>query len=198
MPRLASVDEANLVLDHAGQVNVFLVAGVLSVGGFVGSDGVPDLPALRAASASGSRQCRSFALCAVEDRRRHRWEEAPPNLDDHIRLVGAVPGRAGLERLCGELMAVPLPIDRPMWEMLLVPGASGVGVGVVLRIHHALADGMAAVAIVQQLFDPSDAPAPSAPPPWAVESAKPARMAQSILERVGFGLPPHPDDPERS
>ena len=42
-----------------------------------------------------------------------------------------------------------------MWEILLVPGASVDGIGVVLRIHHALADGIAAVAIAQQLFDPS-------------------------------------------
>ena len=35
------------MLDHPGQVNVFLIACLLSPGGFVGRDGGPDLPALR-------------------------------------------------------------------------------------------------------------------------------------------------------
>ena len=34
-----------------------------------------------------------------------------------------------------------------------MPGASAGRVGLVLRIHHAIADGMAAVAIAQQLFE---------------------------------------------
>lgn len=45
--RLAAVDEANLVLDHVGQVNVFLIAGMLSPGGFMGDDGRADLGVLR-------------------------------------------------------------------------------------------------------------------------------------------------------
>ena len=40
--RLAPVDEANLVIDHAGQVNVFLIAGLLAPGGFVGRAGSPE------------------------------------------------------------------------------------------------------------------------------------------------------------
>ncbi|WP_286166902.1 hypothetical protein [Arthrobacter sp. AQ5-05] len=32
---LPAVDEANLVLDHVGQVNVFLIAGLVAPGGFV-------------------------------------------------------------------------------------------------------------------------------------------------------------------
>lgn len=44
MQRLAPADEANLVLDHSGQVNVFLVVGLLAHGGFIGDDGVLDLP----------------------------------------------------------------------------------------------------------------------------------------------------------
>ena len=49
--RLAPADEANLVLDRAGQVNVFLVACRLGPGGFVDAATGPDLTALRAALA---------------------------------------------------------------------------------------------------------------------------------------------------
>lgn len=46
---LRPADEANLVLDHPGQVNVFLVAGLLAPGGFVSHAGELDAEAVRAA-----------------------------------------------------------------------------------------------------------------------------------------------------
>ena len=61
--RLAAVDEANLVLDHVGQVNVFLIAGLLAPGGFVGADGRPDLTALRTCSRRGSPRSRRCDAC---------------------------------------------------------------------------------------------------------------------------------------
>ncbi|MDQ0894855.1 wax ester/triacylglycerol synthase domain-containing protein [Agromyces ramosus] len=154
--RLAAVDEANIVLDHAGQVNVFLVAGLLSNGGFVGPDGTPDFELLRSALRERIAELPPLRKVPVAAGRRHRWDEVSPDLEHHVRLVEAVDGLAGLERLCGELMSVPLGLDRPLWEILIVPGASPGQVGVVLRIHHAVADGMAAVAISQRLFDPSE------------------------------------------
>ena len=186
--RLASVDEANLVLDHTGQVNVFLVAGLLSVGGFVGQGGVPDMSALRAVVGERIAAVPELRRIAVGTGRRHRWEEASPDLDHHVRLVGTETGRSGLERLCGELMSMPLPRGRPMWELLIVPGASAVGVGMVLRIHHALADGMTAVSIVQRLFDGSGEPAPQAAPSRPSAESSMGRHAGDILGRVGLGL----------
>ena len=150
--RLAAVDEANLVLDHAGQVNVFLVAGNLAPGGFVGPDGTPDVDALRATLNERIEALRPLRRVAVPAGRGHRWIDASPDLEHHIRLSEAVDGLSGLEQKSAELMCVPLARDRPLWELLVVPNAAG-GTGVVLRIHHAVADGMAAVAIVQQLFD---------------------------------------------
>ncbi|WP_247828742.1 wax ester/triacylglycerol synthase domain-containing protein [Arthrobacter antioxidans] len=182
--RLAPVDEANLVLDHAGQVNVFLVAGVLAAGGFVGPDGVPDLTVVRAVVGERIAALPRLRLLAVRDGRRHRWAEVSPDLRHHIRLVAAVPGPAGLERLCGELMSVPLPRYRPLWELLLVPGANAVGVGMVLRVHHALADGLGAVSIVQQLFDPGGASPPDTAPPPPATAAGGRRDLRRVLRRA--------------
>ncbi|GAA3212799.1 wax ester/triacylglycerol synthase domain-containing protein [Microbacterium terregens] len=188
LPRLAAVDEANLVLDHPGQVNVFLVAGLLAEGGFVHAGGVLDVDAVRRHVGERIATLPQLRRVAVADGHRHRWAEAPPDLEEHIRLVAAVGGLPGLERLCGELMSVPLPRDRPMWELLLVPGAGPVGVAMVLRIHHALADGMAAVAIVQQIFHPGAASvaAADAPRPAAVPALE--RDLRSILARAMFRL----------
>ncbi len=191
--RLAAVDEANLVLDHAGQVNVFLVAGLLSQGGFIGPDGTPDLETMRSALGTRITELPPLRKVPVATGRRHRWDERSPDLEHHIRLVATVDGLTGLERLCAELMNAPLRLDRPLWEILVVPGASPGQIGVVLRIHHAVADGMAAVAIAQQLFDPSEpgltsawAPAVSQSRPGA--EARPSRDLRRFLRRLGYAL----------
>jgi diacylglycerol O-acyltransferase / wax synthase len=195
--RLAAVDEANIVLDHVGQVNVFLIAGLLAPGGFVGSDGRPDLRALRAALHERIAGLRPLRLVPVADGRRHRWVETSPDIERHVRLVDPVDGLAGLERMSGDLMTVPLALDRPPWELLIVPGVSARQVGVVLRIHHAIADGMTAVAIAQQLFERDEAdaaPAIAAGGPVMSPALAPhvtARRAPDpvrVLGRFGFGL----------
>lgn len=186
--RLAAVDEANLVLDRVGQVNVFLVAGLLSKGGFVGPDGVPDMSALRAAVEERITALPQLRHIAVVAGRRHCWAEVRPDLEHHIRVIAAVEGLGGLERLCGELMSAPLPLDHPLWELLIVPGASAEGVGVVLRIHHAIADGMAAVAIVQQLFDRDEVSVPVVAAHGPVAQAGPRPNLRNILGRLGFSV----------
>jgi hypothetical protein len=48
-------------------------------------------------------------------------------------------------------MTAPLELSRPLWEVLIVPGV-GDGAGIVFRVHHAVADGVAVVGLVQHLF----------------------------------------------
>lgn len=50
-------------------------------------------------------------------------------------------------------MTVPLTLERPGWELLIVPGAWSEGPGVILRMHHAVADGAAAIGLMRRLFD---------------------------------------------
>lgn len=191
--RLAAVDEANLVLDHVGQVNVFLIAGLLAPGGFLDADGRPDPAALRTALRARIAELPQLRRVPVAAGRGHRWVELSPDLERHVRLVDRVEGLDGLERACGQLMSLPLSLERPPWELLIVPGASVGRVGVVLRIHHAIADGVAAVAIAQELFereepdvtDEPDAGAPPAPRPAAVV---PARHPPNLIGRLAFGL----------
>ncbi|WP_245643396.1 wax ester/triacylglycerol synthase domain-containing protein [Sanguibacter suarezii] len=192
--RLASVDEASLVIDHAGQVNVFLIAGLLAAGGFVDRDGAADLAALRAGLCARIAVIPALRRIPAPVGRRHRWVDASPDLSHHIRLVDPVDGLGGLERMCGELMTVPLPLDRPPWELLVVPGAGASQVGFVLRIHHVIADGVAALAIVEQLFEPDPqgqpqhlrshpSPAATSPAPGPLGSS-----ALSALRRAGVGV----------
>jgi hypothetical protein len=185
---LPAVDEANLVLDHPGQVNVFLAAGLLDEGGFVGAGGVPDVEALR--QTVGLRVADLPGLCRipVADGRRHRWMPSTPDPVWHIRVVPPVEGVPGFERLCAELMTVPLPWDRPLWELLLAPGTSAHGLGVVLRIHHATADGMAAAAMVHRIFDRGEGAGIGVRTSSAASPPRGREHRRGVLRRIGFGI----------
>lgn len=76
-----------------------------------------------------------------------------------------------------------------MWELLVVPGAGAPGPGIVFRLHHSVADGMAAVALVQELF--AGAPAADPLPSDRRESPRtqPAHMSRpSRLRSVVTGI----------
>jgi diacylglycerol O-acyltransferase len=184
--RLAPADEANIVLDHAGQINVFLVAALLGSGGFIATDGTPDLAALRRELSPRVAALPTLRKALVADGRRHAWIEASPDLQHHVRLIEATEEATGLERLCAGLMTVPLDRGRPLWEVLVVPRARAQQTAVVLRIHHAIADGLAAVAIAQGLFDSE----PRRDPPTPDRPRHPSSVAakRSPLARFRFGL----------
>ena len=161
--RLTAADASNVVMDARDQVNAFLLAGVLGVGGFVSAGDRIDLGRLRAALAARIDGEASAGLARFSQRlrvegRRLMWESCRPDLTWHVRRVDRVDGLDGLAALCGRLMTVPLPLDRPLWELLIVPGATPEGAGIILRVHHCVADGVAGVRLVQRLFDGASTP----------------------------------------
>jgi diacylglycerol O-acyltransferase len=93
------------------------------------------------------------------------------DIQRHVHESAVVPPGGDLElleaaaRLYGEL----LDRSRPLWELWFLTGLSHGRLGVLLKLHHSVADGMAAVAIMGSLFDfEPDAPDP-VPEPWAPE-----------------------------
>jgi diacylglycerol O-acyltransferase / wax synthase len=95
------------------------------------------------------------------------WVDAPSfDLADHIR-VSPLPtsaGEAELLEACEELRRRRLDPARPLWEMWLLPSLPERRVGLFLRMHHAIADGIAGVAAIGALLDPAaDAAVPAAP-----------------------------------
>jgi WS/DGAT/MGAT family acyltransferase len=96
------------------------------------------------------------------------WVDAPCfDLADHIRVHAvAAPGKeAQLLEACQELARRRLDPARPLWELWLLPGLPEGGVGALLRLHHVIADGTAALAAFGSLLDLTpDAPTPVAPP----------------------------------
>lgn len=194
---LTAADASNVEIDAQDQVNVFLLAGILGQGGFVSRDGSADLASVRAVIGSrlrdaGATGLRRFAQRVVSRGRRLVWEPCEPDLSWHVRQVEPVAGREGLAALCAGLMATPLPTDRPLWELLIVPGVAESGPGIVLRVHHAVADGVAGVRLARQLFDRPTSPEEAQPPtpagprrtPWASLVTAVARLTAMFRATV--------------
>lgn len=72
----------------------------------------------------------------------------------HLRHVSVAPpgGVRELSDIVAGIAAVPLVRDRPLWELTMVEGLAGGQVGCIVKIHHSLADGGAAVALLMNAF----------------------------------------------
>ena len=76
--------------------------------------------------------------------------------------------------LAERLLAPPLDRSRPLWRIWFVTGLAGGRVGVLVAVHHALADGQTAMRMVRALLEPpmalagrgSRQPAPEPRPSW--------------------------------
>jgi diacylglycerol O-acyltransferase len=98
------------------------------------------------------------------------WVDAPAfDLADHIRVSAVAPpgNEASLLRACQDIVRRPLDPTRPLWELWLLSGLAEGRVGALLRLHHVLADGTAALAAFGALLDPDPVPTDPAPPAWA-------------------------------
>lgn len=88
------------------------------------------------------------------------------DLDFHLRRA-AVPspgGRFQLERAVGRVLSRPLDRSKPLWELYAFEGLERDRTAVLLKMHHALADGIAGMVIASALFDLApDASSPTPP-----------------------------------
>jgi diacylglycerol O-acyltransferase / wax synthase len=102
------------------------------------------------------------------------------NLNYHLRRT-ALPAPGGeqeLRRLVGRIMSQQLDRGKPLWEMWLVEGLDEGRWALILKIHHALVDGVAGSDLLSILLDPD--PDSQAPPvkPWR---PRPATGAAELL-----------------
>jgi diacylglycerol O-acyltransferase len=132
---------------------------------------------------------------------RWRLKESPLGLDRpvwvddddfdirrHVRRIG-VPSPGGAKELgeiVGTLMSSQLDRRRPLWEMWLIEGLAGGKLGVFLKYHHALLDGVAGASLATVLLDLApDAAEPLAPLPSTEEQkAGPEPSSLELLART--------------
>jgi WS/DGAT/MGAT family acyltransferase len=117
------------------------------------------------------------------------WVDDPGfDLREHVREQPLSPAgdETGLLEAIEELRSRPPKSTRPLWEMWLLTGLSDQRVGLYVRIHHSIADGMAAMATVAAFLD-TEADAPQAPPvPWTPERRPPNR--ELAIDNLGRHL----------
>jgi WS/DGAT/MGAT family acyltransferase len=74
---------------------------------------------------------------------------------------------AEFSALADTALSEPLDRSRPLWQILLVPRLSDGRVGVIGKIHHSLVDGIAALQIVNLVFDGEPDAATEPPVAWS-------------------------------
>ncbi len=127
------------------------------------------------------------------------WLETPGfDAGAHIRALRCpAPGdEQALLDLAASLVGERLPPDRPLWSAAVVTGLAGGRTGVVLVVHHALADGLGGLAVLAGLLDPPAGdveragPTPTTPtapggrPPWGRLLADALRTDRAALARL--------------
>lgn len=90
------------------------------------------------------------------------WLQGEVDLDYHIRRVRLpqLGSWAQLEAAVAELHAELLDRSRPLWMIYVFDGLEGSARAYYFKIHHAMLDGQAGVALAGALFDTSPEPAP--------------------------------------
>ena len=88
--------------------------------------------------------------------------------------------------------ARPLDRDRPLWRIVFVAGLRCNKVGMVVAVHHAVADGVAGAALLSRLMDGAGAPAPVTAPDRRRRTSLRAAMAdlRATVRAVRVTAPP--------
>jgi WS/DGAT/MGAT family acyltransferase len=124
------------------------------------------------------------------------WIDAPAvDIADHVRVLELdQPADEGnLLLACERLRSRRWNWSRPLWEMWFLPGLPHGRVGFFIRVHHAIADGVAGIAVLGAFVDPvpnqprvrvpqwTPAARPSA---WSLFDDNVRRRAQQLRQTV--------------
>jgi WS/DGAT/MGAT family acyltransferase len=120
------------------------------------------------------------------------WVDDPAfDIGRHVRIhdLGYPADEASMLQVCAVLNEKPLERSRPLWEMWVLDGRFDGNVALLIRLHHALADGIAALDMLGVLFDiTSD----DSGPPTSDQSPRPMPHAPELyadhLRRQGAAL----------
>ena len=116
-------------------------------------------------------QCRRFIDSKLPLLPRYRQRALPPpfnvgfpsweddlhfDIRNHIKETRLQDGtEAELKSVAGRILSTVMDREHPLWDITLVHGLEGGRMGMVIRVHHCLADGIAGLSLVNMLLDPS-------------------------------------------
>lgn len=182
--RMSSIDTSWLRMDKPA--NLMMITGVIML------EGPIDYEAVERRLAEGMLAFPRFrqkvqmfptGLFWVEDR--------AFDISRHIRRA-RLPGKGGklaLQRYVAELAASPLNASHPLWQYTIVEDYEG-GAAVISRFHHAIADGMALIAVLLSMTDatPDGEPAIDLPMEDHDEQESPFGLFAPVQHAVNLGV----------
>ena len=145
--RVSHVDTAWLRMDRPE--NLMQIVGVMTFVGRV------DAERLKRTIAHRLLCYRRFRQIATQDAEGAWWiDDADFDIDRHLcrSLLPSPGGKSELQKFVAELASTPLNPARPRWAFNLVEIADG-NSALVARIHHAIADGIALIGVLNALTD---------------------------------------------
>jgi hypothetical protein len=121
-------------------------------------------------------------------------EDAAFDVRRHVRVreVPAPGDEAALLALCASVNRPALDRSQPLWEIWFLTGLADGTVAMLIRLHHVIGDGIAAVALLGALFGGGAAPPPVSPASTAAAPSGRALGAGlgAVWRFLGDGLAP--------
>jgi len=122
------------------------------------------------------------------------WADDPDfDLDDHLSRAAlpAPGGPAELAELVAELLARPLDLEHPLWEMTVVEGLGGDRTALVAKVHHAVLDGVSGASLLAAFLDAGPRARP-VPFPTAAWDPGPLPSTASLVRHAAWSLARQP------
>jgi len=192
LDRLSLQDQMYLRVEDRGAP--MHVAGLvfLDAGPLVDVDGVVRIDAVRMhVGARLAPRLRQVLLRTGPGAGPQVWVDDPGfDIGAHVRsrTISAPGDEAALLKVVEELNEPPLPRSRPLWELWVLSGLSDGRLAMLIRLHHVVADGLAALVLLGSWFDFDAGPTAQA----AHREAVPAPSRQELLDdnrrRIGRQL----------
>ena len=121
------------------------------------------------------------------------WVDDPSfDLDFHLRRAAlpAPGGRRELTDYVQRVLSRPLDRTKPLWELYVIEGLEGGNVATLMKVHHAMLDGLSGMYLAAALYDLSPVPPKAqAPPSWHPE---PEPSPRDLLDAAVRELLTHP------
>jgi diacylglycerol O-acyltransferase / wax synthase len=128
-------------------------------------------------------RCRQRLLSSPLGLSEPRWvDDEQFDIAHHVVQLGAADdplSYASFAAIRDTLLSTPLDRARPLWQIALIPRLDDGHSAVIGRVHHAMADGAAALQVAMLMLDVDDTP-DAAPAPW--QAAPPPSSLQRALD----------------
>lgn len=114
------------------------------------------------------------------------WESDPEfDIWNHIREVVLKQGTdTDLKAEAAKVISSHLDRNHPLWDLTVVRGLKGNRTGIIIRIHHCMADGVSGVGIMNVLLDASPVPQKQAPQKKRPKPAGPTDSVAILLDQL--------------